>query len=67
MVYIFFYRVVNEDNLECFIGVLVIGVIIGLVILLIILVLFLFLIRYLKKKYYCFRGNRYVVKGNLKI
>lgn len=67
MVYIFFHRVVNEDNPERSTGVLAIGVITGLVTLLITSVLLLLLIRHLKKKYYRSRGNRYVVKGNLKI
>lgn len=66
MVYIFFYRVVNEDNAERSTGVLTIGLIAVLVLVLITSVLLLLLIRHLKKKHYRSRGNRYVVKGNLK-
>lgn len=64
MVYIFFYRVVNEDNAERSTGVLTIGVITGLVLLSITAVLLL--IRHLKKKHYRSRGNSYGVKCNLK-
>lgn len=67
MVYMLFYRVDNEDNVECFIGVLIISLIIGFVLLLFILGLLIFLVWYLKKKkIYCFRGSRYSVKGNIK-
>lgn len=61
-----FYRVVNEDNAERSTGVLTTGVITGLVLLLITSVLLLLLIRHLKEKHYRSRGNRYIVKGNLK-
>lgn len=64
MVYIFFYRVVNEDNAERSTGVLTIGLFTVLVLVLITSVLLL--IRHLKKKHYRSRGIRYVVKGNLK-
>lgn len=66
MVYIFFYRVVNEDNAERSTGELTIGVITGLVLLSITAVLLYLLIRHLKKKHYRSRGNSYSVKCNLK-
>lgn len=62
MVYILFYRVDNEDNVEYFIK----SLIIVFVLLLFILGLLIFLVWYLKKKIYYFRGSKYGVKGNIK-
>lgn len=66
MVNILFYRIGYENNVECFVDVLIFSLVIVFVLLLFILGLLIILVLYLKKKLFSFRGYKYRDKGNIK-